>query len=135
MPEFETPGRTLSALLGPCPGVLFTDSFRTLPGFWARRAQETLCGVGPITPESFVKFIFGYGSESWRGFLVNFQWSPFPRKKKHEKLSKTQTPVLPFLGFLDFLGYYLTRNFLGYFGVLSSFSKEFVGSAEKENPW
>ena len=46
--SFETPGRTLSALLGPCPGVLFPDSFRTLPGFRARRARETLCGVGPI---------------------------------------------------------------------------------------
>ena len=33
--SFETPGRTLSALLGPCPGVLFPDSFRTLPGFQA----------------------------------------------------------------------------------------------------
>ena len=31
--SFETPGRTLSGLLGPCPGVLFPDSFRTLAGF------------------------------------------------------------------------------------------------------
>ena len=31
--SFGTPGRTLSGLLGPCPGVLFRDSFRTLPGF------------------------------------------------------------------------------------------------------
>ena len=46
--SFETPGRTLWALLGPCPGVLFPDSFRTLPGFWARKARETLCGAGPI---------------------------------------------------------------------------------------
>ena len=29
--SFETPGRTLSALLGPCPGVLFPDSFE-VPG-------------------------------------------------------------------------------------------------------
>ena len=46
--SFETPRRTLWALLGPCPGVLFPDSFRTLPGFRARRARETLCGAGPI---------------------------------------------------------------------------------------
>ena len=46
--SFETPGCTLSALLGPSPGVLFPDSFRTLPGFRARRARETLCGAGPI---------------------------------------------------------------------------------------
>ena len=46
--SFETSGRTLWALLGPCPGVLFPDSFRTLPGFRARRARETLCGAGPI---------------------------------------------------------------------------------------
>ena len=45
---FETPGRTLSGLLGPWPGVVFPDSFRTLPGFRARRARETLCGAGPI---------------------------------------------------------------------------------------
>ena len=38
--SFETPRRTLSALLGPCPGVLFPDSFRTLPGFRARRAEQ-----------------------------------------------------------------------------------------------
>ena len=29
---------------GPAPG----DSFRTLPGFWARKARETLCRAGPI---------------------------------------------------------------------------------------
>ena len=29
--SFETPGRTLSGLLGPCTGVLFRDAFR--PGF------------------------------------------------------------------------------------------------------
>ena len=46
--SFETPGRILSVLLGPCPGVLFPDCFRTLPGFRARRARETLCGAGPI---------------------------------------------------------------------------------------
>ena len=48
--SFETPGRTLRlwAFWGPCPGVLFSDSFRTLPGFRARRARETLCGAGPI---------------------------------------------------------------------------------------
>ena len=47
--SFETPGRTLWALLGPCPRALFfPDSFRTLPGFRARRARETLCGAGPI---------------------------------------------------------------------------------------
>ena len=28
--------------------MLFPDSFRTLPGFQARRALETLCGAGPI---------------------------------------------------------------------------------------
>ena len=45
--SFETPGRTLWALLGPCPRVLFPDSFRTL------RARETLCGAGPMaTSES-----------------------------------------------------------------------------------
>ena len=37
--SFETPGRTLSALLGPCPRVLLPDSFRTLPGFRARRGR------------------------------------------------------------------------------------------------
>ena len=47
--SFETPGRTLSALSGPCPGVLFLDFFRALPGFRAQRARETpVCGVGPI---------------------------------------------------------------------------------------
>ena len=46
--SFETPGRTLWAFLGTCPGVLFQDSFRTLPGFRARRAREILCGAGPI---------------------------------------------------------------------------------------
>ena len=51
--SFETPGRTLSALLGPCPGVLFPDSFRTLRGFWARRARETLWGAGPIASLAF----------------------------------------------------------------------------------
>ena len=43
--SFETPGRTLWALLGPCSGVLFPDSFR---GFRARRGWETLCGAGSI---------------------------------------------------------------------------------------
>ena len=42
--SFETLGRTLWALLGPCPGLLFPDSFRTLPGFLARRARETVWG-------------------------------------------------------------------------------------------
>ena len=36
---------------GPAPGVLFPDSFWTLPGFRARRARETLCGAGPIANE------------------------------------------------------------------------------------
>ena len=31
--SFQTPGRTLSRLLGPCPGVLFPDFFWTLPVF------------------------------------------------------------------------------------------------------
>ena len=44
--SFKTLGRTLSALLEPCPGVLFRESFWTLPGFRARRARETLCGRG-----------------------------------------------------------------------------------------
>ena len=30
--SFETPGRTLWALLGPCPGVLFPDSFSNSSG-------------------------------------------------------------------------------------------------------
>ena len=47
--SFETRGRTLSALLGRQRGeILFPDSFRTLSGFRARRARETLCGAGPI---------------------------------------------------------------------------------------
>ena len=46
--SFETPGRTLSGLWGSCPGGLFRDSFRTLPGFRARRGRETLCGAAPI---------------------------------------------------------------------------------------
>ena len=33
--SFETSGRTLWALSGPCPGVLFPDSFQTLLGFRA----------------------------------------------------------------------------------------------------
>ena len=45
--------------------------------------------------------------------------------------------VLPFPWFwgLPWLILILNRNFLGYFGVFSVFSKEFVGSAGKENPW
>ena len=46
--SFETPGRTLSGLLGRCPGY----SFRTLFGlFWgsrARRAPQTVCGRGQL---------------------------------------------------------------------------------------
>ena len=30
--SFETPGRTLSTLLGPCPGVLFPDSYSDSSG-------------------------------------------------------------------------------------------------------
>ena len=44
--SFETPGRTLWALLGPCPGALFPDSFRTLPGFRARRPGRPCVGRG-----------------------------------------------------------------------------------------
>ena len=43
--SFETPGRTLAALLGPCSGVLFPDFFWTFPGF---RARRTLWEAGPI---------------------------------------------------------------------------------------
>ena len=39
-----------------------------------------------------------------------------------------KVPVLLFLGFLDCLGRFEARNFLGYFGVFSVFSKDFVGS-------
>ena len=42
--SFETPGRTLSGLLGSCPGVLFPNSFRTLPGFRARRPGRPCVG-------------------------------------------------------------------------------------------
>ena len=45
------------------------------------------------------------------------------------------SPVLLFLGFLDFLGKFEARNLLGYLGVFSVFSKDFVGSAGKEHPW
>ena len=41
-------GALFGHFLRSCPGVLFPDSFRTLPGFRARRARETLCGAGPI---------------------------------------------------------------------------------------
>ena len=60
--SFGTPGRTLSGLLGPCPRVLFRDSFRTLPVSWARRARETLCGAGPIAildPKSDLNWLLG----------------------------------------------------------------------------
>ena len=43
--------------------------------------------------------------------------------------------VLLFLGFLDFLGTFEARNFLGYFGVFSVFSKDFEGSAGTEKSW
>ena len=43
------------------------------------------------------------------------------------------SPSFPWL--LDFLGKFEARNFLGYFGVFSVFSKDFVGSAGTENPW
>ena len=50
--SFRTLSRLRGALFGhfwgPFPGVLFPDSFRTLPGFRARRARESLCGAGPI---------------------------------------------------------------------------------------
>ena len=46
--SFETSGRTLSGLLGSRSGLLFPDSSRTLPWFWARRARESLWGAGPI---------------------------------------------------------------------------------------
>ena len=46
--SFEPPGRTLRGLWGSRPGGLFRDSFRTLPGFRARRGRETLCRAGPI---------------------------------------------------------------------------------------
>ena len=40
----------------------------------------------------FVGFAWRFGIEKWRGirrgFLVNFEWSPFPRKTKHEKSSE-----------------------------------------------
>ena len=45
---FRDSGAHSLGTLGPCPGVLFPDSFRTLPGFRARRARETLCGAWPI---------------------------------------------------------------------------------------
>ena len=47
--SFKTPG---AHSLG-CPEVLFPDSFRTLLGFRARRARETLCGAGPIAMQCF----------------------------------------------------------------------------------
>ena len=46
--SFETPGRTLWGLWGSRSGGLFRDFFRTLSGFRARRARETLCRAGPI---------------------------------------------------------------------------------------
>ena len=45
---FGLRGALFGHFWGSFPGVLFPDSFRTLPGFRARRARETLCGVGPI---------------------------------------------------------------------------------------
>ena len=42
--SFETPGRTLSAVLGPCPGVVFPDS----SGVSGPKSPETLCRAGPI---------------------------------------------------------------------------------------
>ena len=70
--SFETPGRTLSELLGPCPGVLFPDSFRTLPRFRARRARETLWGAGPIaTSAELWHFRWnGLCEEGQRGLFV-----------------------------------------------------------------
>ena len=53
--SFETPGRTLSGLWGSHPEALFQDSFRTLPGFRARRARETLCRAGPILTIGYVQ--------------------------------------------------------------------------------
>ena len=46
--SFETPGALFRDSGGPALSGLFRDSFRTLPGFWARRAQETLCRAGPL---------------------------------------------------------------------------------------
>ena len=44
--SFETPGHTLSGLWGPAWGGSSFQDFRTLPEFWARRAQQTLCRAG-----------------------------------------------------------------------------------------
>ena len=35
-----------------------------------------------VNSESFFEFIWGFGIEKWQGFVVNFQSSPFPRKRR-----------------------------------------------------
>ena len=49
-------GALFSGLWGSRFGGLFRDSFRTLPGFRARRARETLCWAGPILSVVFHYF-------------------------------------------------------------------------------
>ena len=53
--SFGTPGRTLSALLGPSCGVLLRDSFWTLPAFWGGGAT---CKVGAT-----IKFVSNSGKQ------------------------------------------------------------------------
>ena len=47
--------------------------------------------------------------------------SPKPDLNRTESVFAFPIPVLLFLGFLDFLGKFEARNFLGYFGVFSVF--------------
>ena len=93
--SFGTSGRTLSRLLGPCPGDSFGTLFGIFRGSRARRVRETLCGAGPIAsfdhyPATwhcfcFHPFIFVHVSSSGSSNIINRT-----SNKKHVKNTRNE---------------------------------------------
>ena len=50
------------------------------------------------------------------------------------KLKSQPFPDLPFLAFLDFLAFFVARNFLAFLSVFPFFPRDCRGSAQRKNP-
>ena len=61
--------------------------FVPVPG--SQRTKDYSCLLARKIVDFFYVFAWGFGIKRWRGFLVNFQWSPwcFPRNKAQKILN------------------------------------------------
>ena len=121
------------------PKCLFFQGFRQpWPKFWAGISARMTPGCPRnVRPENFLfGLIFRSGSEG-------SSWSPATRSQVPllrdaplwvYETARVQSPDLPFLASLDFLAFFVARNFLVFWGVFPFFPRDFRGSAQRKNP-